>query len=208
MDVSRKGDESLEAIIAQAREDEEARQAFLNRKKYELKLVKKFDKPKINTSEECWFMIDASWLNRWSEFVNDPDNEDPPGPMSTKDLLCDAATLNASSSSSAAGDQPHVKPVFTKGPGLKVPIPGLQPRIDYRAVPPMVYFILVELYGRDSAPDICRYSVDIYKPEVPVDRLVNIKLKAVVSRLSPWIACVHIFFNFAQLIDGCKDPSQ
>ncbi len=183
MDVSRKGDESLEAIIAQAKKDEEARVALQNRKKYEFRLVKKFDKPKINPSEECWFMIDANWLNRWSEFVNDPDCEDPPGPMTTKDLLCDAASLQTSTSmNSTESDQ--TKPIFTKGPGAKVPLPGLQPRIDYRAVPPMVYFIFIELYGRDSAPDICRYTVDIYKPEVPIDRLVNIKLKAVVSRLA------------------------
>jgi hypothetical protein len=194
MDVSRRGDESLEAIIAQARADEEARKAFSNRKKYELKLVKKYDKQKINPSEECWFMVDATWLNNWSAFVNDPDNEDPPGPLSTKDLLCDASSLQHPSSSSASNDHSlsslPPKPVFTKGPGMKVPLPNLQPRIDYRAVPPMVYFILIELYGRDSAPDICRYSVDIYKPEVPVERLVNIKLKAVVR--SPRNSCIVV----------------
>jgi hypothetical protein len=173
MDVSRKGDADLQDILAQASKDEEARNRLLKRKKHELKLVRKFDKSKLDR-DECWFMIDANWLNTWSEFVNDPDGSDPPGVLSTKDLLCDPPVKTDSALSTSTGLVGRIK----------VPLPGLQARIDYRAVPPLVYFLLIELYGRDSSPDICRYSVDIYKPEVPIDRLVNIKLKAVVRNNS------------------------
>lgn len=54
------------------------------RKKQELKLVKKFDKSKINVSKECWFLIDSDWLNKWSTFVNGDESEDCPDALSTK----------------------------------------------------------------------------------------------------------------------------
>ena len=81
----------------------------------------------------------------------------------------------------------------------KKPLHELQPRIDYRAVVPVVYYIFVELYGRDESPEICRYTVDIYQPPVPgapthslahlfsylltrlVERLVNIQYKAMIE---------------------------
>lgn len=53
------------------------------RKKQELKLVKKFDKSKINVSKECWFLIDSDWLNKWSTFVNGDESEDCPDALST-----------------------------------------------------------------------------------------------------------------------------
>lgn len=95
-------------------------------------------------------MVDSNWLNAWSAFVNS--DGDPPGPISSKELLNEK----------------------------KEPLPGLKEKIDYRGVPPIVYFILIEFHGRDSSPDICRFSVDIYAPQIPIERTVNSKLKAVV----------------------------
>eukprot|EP01038_Epipyxis_sp_PR26KG_P008633 gene8633-11668_t len=119
------------------------------RKKYELKVIKKFDRSRINTSKECWFLMDSCWLNKWSAFVSNPDEDESPGVISSADLLVNGQ-----------------------------PRPGLKPKIDYRGVPPLVYYIFVELYGKDSSPEICRYVIDIYKLPVPIERLVDITLRA------------------------------
>lgn len=134
----------------QKEEDEAERLRLLAiRKKQELKIVKKYDKTKIYMEKECWFLMDTKWLNNWSAFVNDVQQE-PPGPMSTAELL------------------------DSEGNAIK----GLLAKIDYRAVPPIVYFIFLELYGKDSSPEICRYVIDIYKHPVPIDKLVKIRMHA------------------------------
>lgn len=136
--------------------------------------------------------MDCKWLNAWSEFVlssavkesaeNDHTDEeisiedtgpDSPGPVSTKDLL---------------------------GPDGKTPLAGLIAKIDYRGVVPVVYFMFLELYGKDSSPEICRYLVDIYKAPVPDEKLVNIRLTAMVFYLYLLILSVLIpfFFYLAQ----------
>lgn len=61
------------------------------------------------------------------------------------------------------------------------PLVNLMPVRDYRGVPPIVYFIFLELYGKDSSPELCRYQIDIYKPPVSVAKLVNIQLTGRVS---------------------------
>jgi len=61
------------------------------------------------------------------------------------------------------------------------PLVNLMPIRDYRGVPPIVYFIFLELYGKDSSPELCRYQIDIYKPPVSVAKLVNIQLTGRVS---------------------------
>lgn len=67
-----------------ALEERERLRLLSIRKKQELKLVKKFDKSKINVSKECWFLIDSDWLNKWSSFVNGDETEDCPEALSTK----------------------------------------------------------------------------------------------------------------------------
>lgn len=136
-----------------ADEDKEKLRLLKIRKKQELKLVKKYDKSKINLTKECFFLIDSDWLNAWAAFVNGDETEDPPGPLSTYGLL--DAKQN--------------------------PLPNLQAVRDYRGVPPIVYFIFVELYGKDSSPEIARYMVDIYKVPVSVAKMVNIQVTARVS---------------------------
>lgn len=90
----------------------------------------------------------ASELDRLAE--EEEDNV-PPGPISSKNLVND------------------------KGKPL---ISDLRPIRDYRGVPATTYWVFIELYGKDESPDIPRYEVDIYKPEVPTGRLVNIQFKA------------------------------
>ncbi len=90
----------------------------------------------------------ASELDREAE--EEEDNE-PPGPISSKNLVTQDG-----------------KPIMA----------DLKAKRDYRGVPAITYWVFVELYGKDKSPDIPRYEVDIYKPEVPVGRLVDIQFKA------------------------------
>lgn len=39
---------------------------------------------------------------------------------------------------------------------LKTPVDGLVSRVDYRGINPTVWFLYVEMYGKDSALDLCR----------------------------------------------------
>lgn len=39
---------------------------------------------------------------------------------------------------------------------LKTPVDGLVSRVDYRGVNPTVWFLYLEMYGKDSAQDLCR----------------------------------------------------
>ena len=71
------------------------------------------------------------------------------------------------------------------------PLLNLMPIRDYRGVPPIVYFIFLELYGKDSSPELCRYQIDIYKSPVSVAKLVNIQLTGRVS----WRYCCVWFWK-------------
>ena len=159
--------------------DEEMR--LLNiRRACERDLIMKYDQLELNLRKECWFLIDCEWLNAWAAFTaTTEDDVDPPGPLSTRNLL----------------DKDHN------------PLPKLQAKIDYRGVSPLVYFIFLELYGRekDSSPDICRYNVDIYMPAAPVAGLVNMQRKAKVLVLQD--SCTLLAFIFLLLwIVSLKNP--
>lgn len=145
---------SLDNLIECARNgDKDAKKRLKKRKKHELKLVKKYDKSTITAGKECWFLVDSQWLNKWSKFVNGDLDEDSPNIISTRELLDDD----------------------------KKPLPRLQAKIDYRGLSPMVYHILVELYGKDSSPELPRYTIDIYKPEIPLEKLAAIKMTTVMD---------------------------
>lgn len=118
-------------------------------------LIRIIFRSEIDPRKECWYLIDSKWLNQWSAFVNGDDDEDPPYHISSKELLDE------------------------KGE----PLPGLKVKDDYRGVVPMVFFILVELHGRDKSPEIMRYKVDIYAPPLTVDRIVRHGLRSSVRRL-------------------------
>jgi uncharacterized membrane protein YgcG len=141
-------DYSLHGMVTRSRVDEAAARRLRIRKKQEMKLVKKYDKSEIDPGRECWYLIDSKWLNQWAAFCNSED-EEPPYHISSKELLDE------------------------KGE----PLPGLKAKIDYRGVVPMVFFILVELHGRDNSPEIMRYKVDIYAPPLTIDRIIKHGLK-------------------------------
>ena len=101
------------------------------RKKLEFQLIKQNDRDTI-TRKECWFMMDSEWLNKWSNFVLSEELEDEPGPVTTKGLFDDKGIL----------------------------LPNLRSRIDYRGVNPLVYYIFIQLYGKEkNSIEITRFLV-------------------------------------------------
>ena len=107
--------------------------------------------------------MDTRWLNDWHQFVKGELDEEPPGPVTTKELLDEKNN----------------------------PLPNLRPKIDYRGVSPMAYACFVELYGKDRSPELLRYKVDIYQREIPLDRQVNIKKPCVVRSLILYLQPKH-----------------
>eukprot|EP00752_Nemacystus_decipiens_P014594 g12996.t1 len=109
------------------------------RRTEELKLIGEFDSANINPRRECWFIVDTKWLQSWAKFVRG--EGPPPGRISNEALVKD---------------------------DLKTPVDGLVSRVDYRGVNPAVWFLYLEMYGKDSAQDLCRYVIDLYEAEVPL----------------------------------------
>lgn len=128
--------------------------------------------------------MDSKWLNAWSEWAHSykvPEEDDAciqQAEGTTENPSSEQLAPEEDSGPAAPG------PISTFGllsSDGKTPLPDLKAKIDYRGVPPIVYFIFLELHGKDSSPEICRYLVDIYKAAVPEDKLVKIKLLALVS---------------------------
>ncbi|KAJ8603723.1 hypothetical protein CTAYLR_000222 [Chrysophaeum taylorii] len=129
--------------------DEEARRlaseelAIIERRReLELALFRKYDSTKINPRRQCWFLVNSKWLETWGRWLS---GEELPGAIDNRDLFLDPATNE-----------------------LKR---NLRARDQYRAVNPMVWYIMVELYGHDGTPEICRYIVDAYSAPVEGQRL-------------------------------------
>lgn len=134
---------------------------------------------------DCWYLIDTNWLSAWNAFVRG-DNEPEPGPISSKDLLDDKGQPLPGLKNSIGIDDLCSR--FTIISSIKLPYFSLF--LDYRGVSPLVFYIFVELHGKDTNyPDICRYTVDIYKPAVPIERIVNISLRAIVSYVILFVIC-------------------
>ena len=116
---------------------EEEQEILERRRLAEMVLLDKYDKTKIDPRKECWFLISTKWLNQWIEYVTG--KTEPPGPVSNMDL--------------------HVE-------GTRTLKRNLEPKKDFRGISPTMWYIFVELYNKDGAPELCRYSLNIYDPGV------------------------------------------
>ncbi len=220
------------------------------RKKLEYELIRRLDKSTIVPRQECWYLVDAVWLNKWAQFTHIPANvkqmmeeeydlyeeelegkskhnkntgttlhgssvhksahggsglgsssrgKNPRGIGSSHGRVSDASIHSSQSTemddiSVRNREENHLLYVLDEEEENEPPgplstadlvdengsplIPDLEQGKDYRGVPAISYFCFVELYGKDGSPDIPRYQVDIYKPAVPVGRLVNIQFRA------------------------------
>jgi len=124
------------------------------RRTAELALIKKYDKTEIDPRRECWFIISSKWLKEWGAYM-EGEGEAPP-PVSNSDLYTNA---NGSSSSSASSSSASSSTPWRLRSGLVA-------KVDYRGLHPNTWFIFVELYGKDRAPELARYSLDVYAPAV------------------------------------------
>lgn len=113
------------------------REMLEERRTAEFELVSRFDKTEIDPRKECWFLVDGKWLQTWATYMEG--KGEPPDRISNLNLFQeDGRTLKE----------------------------GLMPKQDYRGVSPMIWYIFVELYARDTAPELCRYTMDAYAPAV------------------------------------------
>lgn len=86
------------------------------------------------------------YYQRWFEFVTDDDHlKPPPGHLTTIDLFDNACSLKT----------------------------NLIIKKDYRCVRPLVYYIYMELYGKDDSPEIYRHSLEIYSRPVPIEFVIK-----------------------------------
>ena len=118
------------------------------RRLLEVTAMKKFDKTMIDPRKEFWVLMDSQWLYKWASFVEGKEGAELPGKISTFPLL----------------DENSLEPIY-----------GLEAKIHYRGVPPMVYYILRELHGKDKSPELFRYKVDIYLAPVPPEQLAKLQ---------------------------------
>ena len=96
--------------------------------------------------------MDAEWLYRWADWIAGKIDIEEVGRISTENLI---------------------------DPETREPLYGLEAKINYRGVPQLVYYILKELHGKDRTPEFCRYTVDIYQPPVPPERLAKFRPHAI-----------------------------
>jgi len=162
----------------------EERRKSLIRRKLEHELISRLDKRGVDIRrQDCWFLMDSQWIQRWMLYTQPglaadeakqegdekvDDNEGEGG-----DELEEELTPSPGPVSSARLIEPGLAP--TSAP---VVLRNLQPVVDYRGVPSFVYFTFVELHGKDSSPELARYHVDIYKPQLPIERVIPIRYRA------------------------------
>jgi hypothetical protein len=123
-------------------------------------LVSKFDKTEINPRRECWFLVSAAWMKEWVTYMDMPKSYPVGGGgVSSKSKKGQAAAPMA-----APGPISNLS-LYADPDGKKLK-DELMPKRDYRGVNPTLWFIFVELYGKDKAPELCRYTMDAYAPAV------------------------------------------
>ena len=109
------------------------------RRSAEFTLVSQYDKTEIDLRSDCWFLVDTDWLSQWAKHMEG--KGEPPGKISNLNLYqLDGRTIRT----------------------------RLLPKKDYRGVRAIIWFIFVELYGKDDAQELCRYSMNIYDPPLSV----------------------------------------
>ena len=89
------------------------------RRTREFDLVSRFDQTEINLREDCWFMVDCKWLNQWGEYMQG--KGEPPDRISNLRLY-----------------EPNARTIKR----------DLRPKVHYRGVSAMTWYIFVELYGK------------------------------------------------------------
>ena len=98
--------------------------------------IRRLDSTEISEGG-TWFLVDATWLKHWRDYLWEGIRPDPPGPICNSRLL-------------RSDGRPH---------------PNLQRVTDYRGVNEAVWRFHHGKYG--GGPAICRSKLDIYAPPIP-----------------------------------------
>ncbi|TMW55541.1 hypothetical protein Poli38472_010423 [Pythium oligandrum] len=114
------------------------------RRSMELKLVMKYDATKLSR-RECWFLIDAQWMSKWIAFA--ARGGPLPGPITNENLLAEGWEARVDGEAPGRPDEPRQ---------------GLEITKDYRAVPPMIWCLLLQLHGAGRTPPLARFELDLY----------------------------------------------
>ena len=123
----------------------------------------------MKLSNYCsYFILDTKWLNKWSAFVEQEEAPEP-GPISTYELFQE---------------------------DKKILLPYILPKMDYRAVCPMVYYVLKEFHGKDDSPEIARYECNIFGVPVQAKDLIKAQMG---TQVLP-----SILLNYIQNIIYCS----
>ena len=143
------------------------------RRSAEFDLVSRHDKTEIDLRTDCWFLVDTNWLSQWAKYMEG--KGEPPDKISNLNLYqLDGRTIRR----------------------------RLLPKKDYRGVRAVIWYIFVELYGKDDAPEICRYSMNIYDPGVVgKDRLNCTKAHGMKAR-------VEVSRMNADLMDSSEEEEE
>lgn len=87
-------------------------------------------------------------------------------------FIIDTRWLNKWAAFVAGGDEPGPISSAELLDSTGTPLPNLIPKIDYRGVCPMVYYILKEFHSQDGSAEIARYECDLYGVKVkPTDMI-------------------------------------
>ena len=62
--------EAAAAVLVRHDVDRPARASSASSESGSLELILSLDKTKLDVRKECWYLIDATWLNQWAQFVD------------------------------------------------------------------------------------------------------------------------------------------
>ncbi|KAF0686801.1 Aste57867_21423 [Aphanomyces stellatus] len=123
-------------------DDDDDDTSSIARRRRELSFVAHFDKKSLSPHpNDCWLLIETSWLQAWLRYVASP-AAPPPGPITHASLLRRDGTL----------------------------APNLLCKTHYRCISPMVWSLFVMLHGATARP-IARFTTDIYDCAVAASAL-------------------------------------
>jgi hypothetical protein len=117
--------------------------AYNERKQVEFDLVSKYD-TKDTGDGKAWYIVDASWVNRWKHYVRGDIAHD------IRDMCSPGALTN--------------ERLFDKDNPSRAKS-NLRLRIDYIGVNARVWWLFMHVHG--GGPAICREELDIYSAECP-----------------------------------------
>jgi hypothetical protein len=111
------------------------------------KLLENVDtNPFVGTS---WYIVSKLWWDKWEGYVQNPEKNDPPGPIDASDILLPA-------------DEFEVDPSITNLAENNILKSGIRAENDYKLLSKEIWRLLKDKYGlADDRAEIKRYSIEV-----------------------------------------------